>query len=96
MEQVIRGKAGLRRAVTPDGIDAEGRNGRSRLVLLGCAASGIRTQPLMCRIRSTELVAVCDLVKERAEAGGAKHGVPAYGSLKGRCWRPTRRSTSSA
>jgi predicted dehydrogenase len=30
----------------------------------------------------SELVAVCDVVKERADAGGAKHGVPAYGSLK--------------
>ena len=39
-------------------------------------AACIKNDPL------AELVAVCDLIKEKADAAGEKFGVPAYYSLK--------------
>src|SRR5258708_3854410 len=49
-----------------------------RFALIGCSAIAQRHAASLRRIAGAELAAVCDLVKERAEALGIEHSVPTY------------------
>jgi UDP-N-acetyl-2-amino-2-deoxyglucuronate dehydrogenase len=57
--------------------------GRSyRVALVGCGRISKNHFESIGRVDGLELVAVCDVVPERAEAAGAAHGVPAFTSYE--------------
>ncbi|MBL0892622.1 MAG: Gfo/Idh/MocA family oxidoreductase [Gemmatimonadaceae bacterium] len=55
---------------------------RIRLALVGCGRISRNHFEAIAKIPELELVAVCDIVPERAEQAGAAHGVPHFTSLE--------------
>ena len=53
-----------------------------RIGLVGLRGIGLHHAECYCQDSLAELVAVCDIVPERADEAAEKHGVPAYYSLE--------------
>jgi len=51
---------------------------RLRFAIMGCGRISVRHCEILSKAHFAELVAVCDVVQERAEKTGEKYGVPSY------------------
>ena len=58
-----------------------------RVAIVGMGGIGNNHARCYTKDELSEVVAVCDIIKERADAAAAKYGCPAFYSVKRHAWK---------